>query len=139
MTARSAGVVVLRTTPRDCRCLLLRAYRYWDFPKGEAGGTESLLETARREVREETGITDLAFPWGKQYTETPPYGSPRKIARYYVARTEQREVQLGGNPELGRPEHHEWRWVDYEEARRLLGERVGAVLDWAWSVSDCPG
>lgn len=77
-TTRAAGVVLLRQTPRRCLCLLLRAYRYWDFPKGEAGEGESLLQTARREVREETGITDLAFPWGQQYTETPPYGSPRK-------------------------------------------------------------
>lgn len=138
MTTRAAGIVVLRTTPRGCLCLLLRAYRYWDFPKGEVSGNESLLDTACREVREETGITDLAFPWGQQYTETPPYGSGRKIARYYVARTEQREVELGVNPTLGRPEHHEWRWADYDEARRLLGERVGAVLDWAWAVSDCP-
>ncbi|NIR58308.1 MAG: NUDIX hydrolase, partial [Gammaproteobacteria bacterium] len=31
----SAGVVVVRTDRDGPRYLLLRAYRYWDFPKGE--------------------------------------------------------------------------------------------------------
>jgi bis(5'-nucleosidyl)-tetraphosphatase len=35
----SAGTVILHRGPDDCRYLLLRSYRYWDFPKGivEAG------------------------------------------------------------------------------------------------------
>jgi 8-oxo-dGTP pyrophosphatase MutT (NUDIX family) len=35
------------------------------------------------------------------------------------------------SPELGRPEHHEWRWVSYDEAEELLPPRLGIVLDWA--------
>jgi bis(5'-nucleosidyl)-tetraphosphatase len=35
------------------------------------------------------------------------------------------------NPELGAPEHHEFRWTSYEEAQALVNDRVGAVLDWA--------
>ena len=38
---------------------------------------------------------------------------------------------MGISPQLGRPEHHEYRWVSPEEARRLLNGRVLAVLDWA--------
>jgi hypothetical protein len=34
------------------------------------------------------------------------------------------------NPELGRPEHHEFRWVSLEEAERLIPERLRPVLAW---------
>ncbi len=132
----SAGVVVIRQTPTGCRYLLLRAYRYWDFPKGEVGSGEDPLEAACREVREETGITVLEFRWGEVYMETPPYGRG-KVARYYLAATPQEAVVLGVNPELGRPEHHEYRWLDYAAARRLLVPRVQAVLDWAHRTSGC--
>ncbi|MFO7859140.1 MAG: NUDIX domain-containing protein, partial [Ectothiorhodospiraceae bacterium] len=52
----SAGVVVVRREAQGWRCLLLRAYQYWDAPKGRVEAGETPLEAARREVREETGI-----------------------------------------------------------------------------------
>ena len=128
----SAGAVVVRCFGDSPRFLLLRVYRYWDFPKGEVEPGESALEAAIREVREETGLTDLCFPWGPIYVETPPYGRG-KVARYYLARSDQGRVSLPINPELGRPEHHEFRWVAYGPARQLLNERVRRVLDWAWA------
>lgn len=126
----SAGVVVVRCEAGAYRYLLLRAYRYWDFPKGIVEVAESARDAAQREVREETGLCDLEFVRGEQYVETEPYGTG-KIARYYVALSSTRDVTLATNPALGRPEHHEYRWVDYEDACRLLGPRVRAVLDWA--------
>ena len=133
----SAGVVVIRPGADGCRYLLLRAFRYWDFPKGEVAPGERPLDTARREVAEETGITDLTFPWGEDAYETPPYNRGRKVARYYAGRTRQAAVSLPVSAELGRPEHHEYRWVDRAEALRLLGDRVAAALDWARAYAGC--
>ena len=48
-----------------------------------------------------------------------------------LAETGTERVQLGVNPELGRPEHHEFRWLRHAEARTLLVDRLRAVLDWA--------
>lgn len=129
----SAGIVPVRHTNRGYVYLLLRAYKYWDFPKGGVEPKEEPLTAARRETEEETGISDLHFHWGHIYDETPPYGRG-KIARYYLAATEQKKVVLGINPELGRPEHHESRWLTYEEARPLLVPRVQKILDWARSI-----
>ena len=114
----SAGVVVLRRQGETCRFLLLRSFRYWDFPKGQVEPGEEPIDAARREVREETGITDLDFRWGFDYRDTPPYGLPV-------------------NPALGRAEHEEFRWVTRAAARDLVVPRVAAILDWAVSVAGC--
>ena len=76
----SAGVAVIRRDQNEWRLLLLRAYQYWDFPKGRVEAGETALEGARREVAEETGITELSFHWGEAYFETGPYAQG-KLAR----------------------------------------------------------
>lgn len=126
----SAGVVVVHGEGSAARYLLLRAYNYWDFPKGQVETAETPLAAARREVAEETGLTALEWPWGEVYVETPPYARG-KVARYYLARSPSAAVRLNINPALGRPEHHEYRWLAYGEARALLGARLRAVLEWA--------
>ena len=83
---RSAGVVVVRRNRDAWNVLLLRAFAYWDFPKGRIEQGESPLEAARRETREETTLTDLDFRWGDLWIETEPYAGG-KIARYYLAET----------------------------------------------------
>ena len=130
----SAGAVIAREYPDQTRYLLLRAFEYWDFPKGMVEEGEEPMDAAIREVEEETGLTQLEFRWGRGYQETPPYGLG-KIARYYLAAAPDGEVYLPVNPELGRPEHEEFRWSTYEEAMRILSPRLKAVLNWAdWLV-----
>lgn len=126
----SAGAVIVRETPAGPRWLLLRAYRNWDFPKGLVESGEAPLEAAVRETAEETGIEDLEFAWGTDYAETEPYGV-NKVARYFLARTGTERVTLRPNPALGRPEHHEFRWVDLDAARALVPLRIRGVLEWA--------
>ncbi len=133
----SAGVVVLRRDEESQQLylLLLRAYQYWDFPKGmqEAGETE--LETALREVQEETTISELDFHWGKAFFETGPYRGG-KVARYYIATTKQIDIELPINPELGCPEHVESKWVTFEQAVKMCSPRVVSVINWAQEVID---
>lgn len=126
----SSGVVVVHWDHGRYDYLLLRAYNYWDFPKGVVETDESPLEAAVREVEEETTLTGLRFRWGDVYRETHPYNQGRKIARYYIAEAPNTEVRLPPNPELGRPEHSEYRWVDRAEAWILLTPRVRAILEW---------
>jgi len=131
---RAAGAVVVRRDPAgEPRYLLLRVYGYWDFPKGELEPGEDPLAAARREVTEETTLEALRFPWGDSFRETPPYARG-KVARYYLAESPSGEARIPVSPALGRPEHHELRWAGYEEARRLLGERLRPILEWAHAV-----
>jgi 8-oxo-dGTP pyrophosphatase MutT (NUDIX family) len=127
---RAAGAVIFRRSDRGVRLLVLRAYKNWDFPKGLIEPGEDALAAAQREVREETGLAELAWPFADEFRETLPY-SGNKIARYYVAETDAEKIELPVSAELGRPEHHEYRWVSFEEAEDLLPPRLGVVLEWA--------
>jgi 8-oxo-dGTP pyrophosphatase MutT (NUDIX family) len=134
-TRLSAGVVVIRESAEGWRFLLLRAFTHWDFPKGMVEAGEEPLAAAIREVREETLIEDLDFSWGHDYIETRPY-SRGKVARYFIAKTGTIAVTLPVIEELGRPEHNEFRWVDYDEALRLVSPRVDPIVRWAGALLD---
>ena len=132
----SAGVVVVRKSTAGWRVLLLRVYNYWDFPKGRVEAGESSLATAKRETREETTLDDLEFAWGERYFDTAPYGREKKVARYYLARTATEKISLPVNPELGKPEHHEWQWCDWETAEVRVPECLWPVLRWVQDAID---
>ena len=128
---RSAGVVIVRNDSGEWRCLMLRAYRDWDFPKGEIDPGEEPLAAALREAAEEATVTALELAWGDGSCDTAPY-SRGKVARYFLARTDDAAaVTLGINPALGRPEHHEFRWVPLREAKSLAATRLHPIIDWA--------
>lgn len=129
----SCGVVLARPTDDGWMTVMLRAYRHWDFPKGLRETGEEPLEAAIREVGEETGINELNFEWGERFTETGPYNRG-KTARYYLAKTTATEVVMGPSPQTGVPEHHEWRWVTFDEAYDLASPRVRDVVRWARQV-----
>jgi 8-oxo-dGTP pyrophosphatase MutT (NUDIX family) len=126
----SAGVVVVNGAGPQRQVLLLRAYKNWDFPKGLVEAGEEAFDAAQREVREETTLQHLDFDWGRIFVETGPYNKG-KIARYYIARSEEREVRLLVNPQIGVPEHHEARWVSYPQAMLMVSSRLIPVVQWA--------
>ncbi|MCH8302511.1 MAG: NUDIX domain-containing protein [Proteobacteria bacterium] len=129
----SCGAVLVRKTESGWVTLMLRAYRNWDFPKGIREAGESPMQAAVREVGEETGITDLSFDWGERFTDTGPYNQG-KVARYFLARTEEEEVEMGISPELGRPEQHQYRWIAFDSAYDISSPRVRLVVRWARQV-----
>ena len=129
----SCGVVIARRSDSGWVTLMLRAFHHWDFPKGIREPGEEPMEAAVREVGEETSVTELSFEWGDRYFETGPY-SRGKVARYFIATTEQKDVEMGISPETGEPEHHEWRWVSFDEAYDLGSPRVRSIVQWARQI-----
>jgi bis(5'-nucleosidyl)-tetraphosphatase len=129
----SSGVVVVSVLERKLKFLLLRAYRNWDFPKGLLEPGESPIDAAVREVREETTLDDISFDWGMVFMDTGPYNKG-KIARYYIARSKETHIELPVNPDLGAPEHHEARWVDYDRALTMVSPRLQPVVRWAYGI-----
>jgi 8-oxo-dGTP pyrophosphatase MutT (NUDIX family) len=106
------------------RVLVLRTSATWDFPNGRLELGETEFAAAQRKVAEGTGFTDLDFPFGDAHRDALP-SADGKIASYYLAETDEAEVQ---GP---RRKHDEWRWVSFDEAEDFLPPRLGLVLDWA--------
>ena len=129
----SCGFVLVRETEDGLKTLMLRAWHHWDFPKGLREEGEEAIGAAVREVGEETGIQDLNMDWGERYLDSGPY-SRGKTARYYLASTRSEKVVMGLSPETGEPEHHEWRWVSFDEAHDLSSPRVKNVVKWARQI-----
>jgi 8-oxo-dGTP diphosphatase len=132
---------------RDGRVLLVRRandpYRgAWDIPGGFCDGHEHPQDTARREVREETGldvlIGDLLGIWLDHYGE-PRAGEPSTstLNIYYLAKA-RRVPQLAIDPD----EVLEVGWFDRDELPSDLAfpDHAGAVLDaWRRRATGLPG
>ncbi len=116
---RAAGAVLFREENGQRLYLLLRHQQggHWGFAKGKIEPGESVLEAARREIREETGI-DGIDPVG-ELSVTSRYPIRRgdrslmKTVTYYAARVRGDSVRLSH-------EHTDARWVSPDEAMRVL-------------------
>jgi 8-oxo-dGTP pyrophosphatase MutT (NUDIX family) len=113
---KSCGAVVFIRNG-EINYLLLKYTNYWGFPKGLVEANETEKETARREIEEETGITDIRFLNGfrEEYSYFYKYEGKtiHKTVVYFLAETNQKKVKLSY-------EHQSFKWLPFEEALKLL-------------------
>lgn len=109
------GVYVVVWNPRIGKLLLLHRKLHWsgwECVKGRREESESDEETARREVEEETGITNIALtPLRTVMTFKNKEDEVRNVV--FLATTDAEEVTISF-------EHDDARWVRYDEAMELL-------------------
>ena len=110
----SAGIVLFRKEDSKNLFLLLHyPSGHWDFVKGKMEKNESTYETAIRETREETGITDQKFV--KEFEEWIEYNFQHKgelihkKVVFFLAETKTKDVIISH-------EHLDFIWVDYVSA-----------------------
>jgi len=57
---KTFGIIIFKKEGKGIRYLLLHhGGEYWNFPKGHQEAGENEIESALRELREETGITEI--------------------------------------------------------------------------------
>jgi 8-oxo-dGTP pyrophosphatase MutT (NUDIX family) len=128
-TRKSCGAVIYRRRFRRPEFLVVlhENGRHWGFPKGHADSGETEMETAVREINEETGlhVTFREDFYERVYFLTPK--ERRKEVVFFLSRVGRQHVQVDPS------EIREFRWLSYWESReRLTYETSKLVLDKAY-------
>ena len=107
----SCGVVLV-----NLGSILLLQYPqgHWDLPKGHVEkDDDNNYETAKRELKEETGISELSFIENFEYRTEYQFKNKgkrkSKQVYWYIATTEEISINLS-------KEHHNYVWLDWELA-----------------------
>ncbi|MDE1862910.1 MAG: NUDIX domain-containing protein [Thaumarchaeota archaeon] len=123
---RSAGAILYRNTPHGRTYLLLNyPSGHWDFVKGNIEKGESFKETVLREVREETGITDVNFVNGFENKVEYHYQRDGKLVHkevvFFLAETPTEEVRISH-------EHQGFVWLRFDDALQKLTYKTAQNL-----------
>jgi 8-oxo-dGTP pyrophosphatase MutT (NUDIX family) len=107
----SAGIVLYRKESSEKLFLLLHyPSGHWDFVKGKMEKGETTQQTAIRETKEETGITDIEFV--ENFEEWIEYNFKykgelvQKKVVFFLAETKTKNVKISH-------EHSGYTWMDY--------------------------
>ena len=125
---KSAGAIIYRIKDNMPHYLLLHyPSGHWEFAKGHIEEGENPEDAAKREIQEETGLTDIAIvPGFKEYIkyffrnnydlkkedkEKAPWIF--KLVVFYLAQTKTEQVKISD-------EHVGFVWLPYQEASKKL-------------------
>lgn len=120
----SAGIILYFKNSKNKKInYLLLKYKgltgkiYWGLVKGQQEKGEPILKTAKREVKEETGLTikkiDPSFKREESYFFKRDNHLIFKKVIYFLAKTPSKKISLS-------KEHMDYKWVTLEEAKKLL-------------------
>jgi len=126
-TEKSAGIVLFRNDSDKNEFLLLNYPQgHWDFVKGKIELNETSHETALRETKEETGITNIEFVDG--FEESVEYDfrfkkeDIHKKVIFFLAKTNEKNIKLSH-------EHNDYLWLEYNDAlKKTTFENAKNVL-----------
>ena len=109
----SAGIILFNEIVDKEFLLLNYPSKHWDFVKGKMEKDETPLETALRETKEETGISDVEFIDGfKEEIEYNFYADNQKIHKkviFFLGKTKTIDIILSY-------EHLDFIWLDFNNA-----------------------
>ncbi|HLD75956.1 MAG TPA: NUDIX domain-containing protein [Candidatus Norongarragalinales archaeon] len=123
---KSVGVVIFRVEKGLRKYLVLHyAAGHWDFPKGGKEAGESDDQTFRRELLEETGITQLDIVPGFHHEFTYFFREKGQLVLktvfFHLARTDEKIVRLSF-------EDKDFAWLPFEEAKTKLTHKNAKEL-----------
>jgi len=109
----SAGIILFNESENRKFLLLNYPSKHWDFVKGKMENGETTHETAVRETKEETGISDVEFLDGfeeeiEYYFRAENQNIHKKVI-FFLGKTKTLDIILSH-------EHLDFIWLDYDNA-----------------------
>ena len=109
----SAGIILFNESENRKFLLLNYPSKHWDFVKGKMENGETTHETALRETKEETGISDVEFLDGfeeeiEYYFRAENQDIHKKVI-FFLGKTKTLDIILSH-------EHLDFIWLDYDNA-----------------------
>lgn len=113
---KSCGAIVYRKSHGNIEILLIKHINsgHWSFPKGHMEGSETEVETALREIKEETNLDVIIDPTFRETVSYSPKKDTQKVVVYFLAKAKNFEF----TPQA--EEIAEIRWVDIGHALSVL-------------------
>ena len=109
----SAGIILFNEIDKRKFLLLNYPSKHWDFVKGKIEKGETPHETAIRETKEETGISDVEFIDGfEEEIEYYFYAENQEIHKkviFFLGKTQTTEIVLSH-------EHLDFIWLEFDNA-----------------------
>ena len=110
---KSCGAVVYN--PKKHSFLIIKMLNgNWGFPKGHTEDQETDIQTAIREVMEETGINIEILDGFKKSIKYIPFPEVLKKVIFFIGITEEEKVTID------RDEIEDYMWCSYEEALKMI-------------------
>lgn len=129
-TVSAAGGIVTRVNNQTNRLevllVLSKSYGgYWGFAKGHVEPNETLLKTAIREVKEETGLDVVVKLKNKSWTTTyTPFPNTKKSVTYFWFEPKNPQARLVCQPE----EIEKLVWVDFQMLKLFLTYETDKIV-----------
>jgi 8-oxo-dGTP pyrophosphatase MutT (NUDIX family) len=113
---KSCGAIVYRRHSGNIELLLIKHVNsgHWSFPKGHVEENESEIETARREILEETGIDVIIDNSFRETVTYFPKKDTKKNVIYFLAKAKNFNF-IKQDEEV-----EDIRWVDMGEVHNIL-------------------
>ena len=113
---KSCGAVVFTKINNEIKFLIEEMVEgHFAFPKGHVENNESDIETAKREIKEETGLDVMFLSCFKESTHYYPMQDVEKKVIYFLA-----EANVIGNLKVQKDEVREIYFLNYDEALKAL-------------------
>lgn len=116
MSEESAGVIPVHKESGDI-LLVHHLAGHWGFPKGHLEKGETVKQAALRELKEETGLTEVTLrsePVIKKYSFDKDGVQIEKTVTYFIGTVDSKEVTIEQD------EIQDFTWLPYSQALERL-------------------
>lgn len=125
---KSCGAVVIRKKDNKIETLVIQMLGgHWSFPKGHVENNETEIETALREIKEETNLDVVVDTRFREITTYSPKPGVLKDVIYFVA------ISKNGDFTIQETELKSAKWMDihkaleqvtYEDDKKILKKAI---------------